>query len=258
MSATPPSKQLSTVLIKDDPSDGLWDLVDSGWANENFPELPALRLEQDPIHRHKDVLEHTIAVTSQSPPRLRVRLAALFHDVGKPRTRSYEHGGVTFRHHEAVGARMTKKRMPKLGFTENDTREVSRLVFLSGRFKGYADGWSDSAVRRYARDGGALLGDLNDLVRSDCTSRNPRTVASINSLLDELETRIAQLAREDAIKAERAEISGDEVMSHLGIGPGREVGQAMRYLLELKRAEGVLGEEEVLKRLDQWWLTQRT
>jgi|TARA_B110000444_G_scaffold217179_1_gene216036 poly(A) polymerase len=149
---------------------------------------------------------------------------------------------------------MTKKRMPKLGFTENDTTEVSRLVFLSGRFKGYADGWSDSAVRRYARDGGPLLGDLNDLVRSDCTSRNPRTVASINSLLDELETRIAQLAREDAVKAERAEISGDEVMSHLGIGPGREVGQAMRYLLELKRAEGVLGEEEVLKRLDQWWL----
>jgi poly(A) polymerase len=125
---------------------------------------------------------------------------------------------------------------------------------LSGRFKGYADGWSDSAVRRYARDGGLLLGDLNDLVRSDCTSRNPRTVASINSLLDELETRIAQLAREDAVKAERAEISGDEVMSHLGIGPGREVGQAMRYLLELKRAEGVLGEEEILKRLDQWWL----
>jgi len=144
--------------------------------------------------------------------------------------------------------------MPKLGFTENDTREVSRLVFLSGRFKGYADGWSDSAVRRYARDGGPLLGDLNDLVRSDCTSRNPRTVASINSLLDELETRIAQLAREDAVKAERAEISGDEVMSHLGIGPGREVGQAMRYLLELKRAEGVLGEDEILKRLDQWWL----
>jgi poly(A) polymerase len=151
---------------------------------------------------------------------------------------------------------MTKKRMPKLGFAENETREVSRLVFLSGRFKGYADGWSDSAVRRYARDGGPLLGDLNDLVRSDCTSRNPRTVASINSLLDELETRIAQLAREDAVKAERAEISGDEVMSHLGIGPGREVGQAMRYLLELKRAEGVLGEEEILKRLDQWWLNK--
>ena len=144
--------------------------------------------------------------------------------------------------------------MPKCGCTETDTGEVGGGVVWSWRFKGYADGWSDSAVSRYARDGGPLLGDLNDLVRSDCTSRNPRTVASINSLLDELQSRIARLAREDAIKAERAEISGDEVMSHLGIGPGREVGEAMRYLLELKRAEGILGEEEILKRLDQWWL----
>ena len=231
--------------------------MDCGWADEYLPELPALRLEQDPIHRHKDVLTHPIAVTSQSPPRLRVRLAALFHDVGKPRTRSYEHVGVTFRHHEAVGARMTRKRMPKLGYQEDLTTDVAQLVFLSGRFKGYTDGWSDSAVRRYARDGGALLGDLNDLVRSDCTSRNPRRVTALHEALNDLERRIAELAREEAIKAERPEVDGDRVIAHLGIEPGPVVGRALRFLLELKRSEGDLGETAVLERLDVWWAEQQ-
>ncbi|HAX04792.1 MAG TPA: hypothetical protein DCX77_03870 [Acidimicrobiaceae bacterium] len=257
MTDTNPSEQLSAVLTEEDPTEGLWQLVDSGWADEHLPELPALRLEQDPIHRHKDVLTHTIVVTSQSPSRLRVRLAALFHDVGKPRTRSYEHGGVTFRHHEVVGARMTRKRMPRLGYQKDITDDVSQLVFLSGRFKGYADGWSDSAVRRYARDGGALLGDLNDLVRSDCTSRNPRRVAALHEALDDLERRIAELAREEAVKAERPEVDGDRVIAHLGIEPGPVVGQALKFLLELKRAEGDLGEEVVLQRLDNWWLEQQ-
>ena len=257
MTDTNPSEQLSAVLTEEDPTEGLWQLVDSGWADEHLPELPALRLEQDPIHRHKDVLTHTIVVTSQSPSRLRVRLAALFHDVGKPRTRSYEHGGVTFRHHEAVGARMTRKRMPKLGFQKDMTSDVAQLVFLSGRFKGYTDGWSDSAVRRYARDGGSLLGDLNDLVRSDCTSRNPRRVAALHEALDDLERRIAESAREEAIKAERPEVDGDRVIAHLGIEPGPVVGQALRFLLELKRAEGDLGETAVLQRLDAWWLEQQ-
>ena len=248
-----PAERLTAVLLLDDPRDGLWELVESGWADEHLPELPALKLEQDPIHRHKDVLSHTIAVTSQSPPRQRVRLAAIFHDVGKPRTRSFEHGGVTFRHHEAVGARMARKRMPNLGFSEELTSEVGRLVFLSGRFKGYADGWSDSAVRRYARDGGALLGDLNDLVRSDCTSRNPKRVQALHEALDDLEARIGQLARQEARKAERPEIDGSQVMKHLGIGAGREVGEALKFLLELKRTEGELGAEDVLGRLDEWW-----
>lgn len=252
-----PSERLNAVLTEEDPTEGLWQLVDCGWADEYLPELPALRLEQDPIHRHKDVLTHTIVVTSQSPPRLRVRLAALFHDVGKPRTRSYEHGGVTFRHHEAVGARMTRKRMPKLGYQKDMTSDVSQLVFLSGRFKGYTEGWNDSAVRRYARDGGALLGDLNDLVRSDCTSRNPRRVAALHGALDDLERRIAELAREEAVKAERPEIDGDRVIAHLGIEPGPVVGQALKFLLELKRAEGDLGESVVLQRLDNWWLEQQ-
>ena len=253
MSVTNPSERLSDVLGEDDPSRGLWELVDSGWADEFVPELPALRLEQDPIHRHKDVLSHTLAVTSQSPVRHRVRLAALFHDVGKPRTRSFDHGGVTVRHHEAVGARMTRKRMPKLGYEDQLTSDVARLVFLSGRFKGYTDGWSDSAVRRYARDGGALLGDLNDLVRSDCTSRNPRRVVALRAALDDLERRISELAREEAVKAERPEIDGDRVIAHLGIEPGPVVGQALQFLLELKRSEGTLGETEVLSRLDVWW-----
>tara|TARA_Y100000768_G_scaffold18535_2_gene12772 strand:- start:14776 stop:15552 length:777 start_codon:yes stop_codon:yes gene_type:complete len=257
MTETNPSEQLNAVLTEEDPTEGLWQLVDSGWADEHLPELPALRLEQDPIHRHKDVLTHTIVVTSQSPSRLRVRLAALFHDVGKPRTRSYEHGGVTFRHHEAVGARMTRKRMPKLGYQKDMTSDVAQLVFLSGRFKGYTDGWSDSAVRRYARDGGSLLGDLNDLVRSDCTSRNPRRVAALHEALDDLERRIAELAREEAIKAERPEVDGDRVIAHLGIEPGPVVGQALKFLLELKRSEGDLGETAVLDRLDAWWLDQQ-
>ena len=253
MTVTNPSERLNDVLCEDDPSDGLWELVDSGWADEFLPELPALRLEQDPIHQHKDVLSHTIAVTSQSPSRLRVRLAALFHDIGKPRTRSFEHGGVTFRHHEAVGARMTRKRMTKLGYEDELTANVAQLVFLSGRFKGYTDGWSDSAVRRYARDGGALLGDLNDLVRSDCTSRNPRRVVALHAALDDLEERISELAREEASKAERPEIDGDRVIAHLGLEPGPIVGQALQFLLELKRNEGSLGETEVLSRLDLWW-----
>ena len=249
---------LSEILTTDDPTVGLWHLVDSGEAERWLPELPALRLEQDPIHRHKDVLSHTIAVTAQSPPRLRVRLAALFHDVGKPRTRRYEGDNVTFHHHEAVGAKMTRKRMRALGYDEDLVRDVGQLVFLSGRFKGYADGWSDSAVRRYCRDAGPLLGDLNDLVRADCTSRNPNRVAALHAALDDLEERIAGLAREDAERAERPEIDGDAVMAHLGIAPGPDVGAALRFLLDLKRREGELGEPAVYRRLDQWWAEHRS
>ena len=152
---------------------------------------------------------------------------------------------------------MTRKRMPKLGYQDELTREVAQLVFLSGRFKGYTDGWSDSAVRRYARDGGALLGDLNDLVRSDCTSRNPRRVVALHDALNDLEQRIAELAREDARKAERPEIDGDQVIAHLGIQPGPDAGRALKFLLELKRSEGTLGEAATLERLDVWWADQK-
>ncbi len=258
MTEPSPAEILTEVLLRDDPREGLWELVDSGWADEHLPELTALRLEQDPVHRHKDVLSHTISVTAQAPRRLVVRLAALFHDVGKPATRKFGPDGVTFHHHEAVGAKMARRRMREMGFESQLVRDVNQLVFLSGRFKGYGEGWSDSAVRRYCRDAGPLLGDLNDLVRSDCTSRNPRTVRNLHEALDDLEHRIGVLAREDARRAERPEIDGERVMAHLGLDPGPAVGRAMRFLLELKRSEGELGEEEVLARLDRWWSEQQS
>jgi poly(A) polymerase len=251
-----PAEWLSEILLTPDPTDALWEAVNSGKAEELLPELPALLLEQDPIHQHKDVLAHTIAVTAKTEPRLTVRLAALFHDIGKPKTRAYIGGEVTFRHHEAVGSRITRKRMTKMDFDEKTVNDVTRLVFLSGRFKGYANGWSDSAVRRYARDAGPLLGDLNHLVRSDTTSRNPRTVASLHRNLDHLEQRIADLAREDAKARERPDLSGDEVMEYLSLPPGPDVGKALAFLMKIKRTEGTLDREMLLKRLDRWWVAQ--
>ena len=248
---------LCDLLSGDDPAPRLWSAIDSGEMAEIVPELPALRMEQDPIHRHKDVLAHTVAVVAKTPDDLRVRLAALFHDIGKPRTRSYEHGEVTFRHHEAVGARMTVKRLTALGFDDDTVHEVSELVRLSGRFKGYASGWGDSAVRRYARDAGPLLGRLNQLVRSDCTTRNRQKEADLHHQIDDLERRIAELAEADRRAAERPQIDGDAVMARLGIGPGPDVGRALRWLMELKRSEGELDSDELLGRLDAWWAENR-
>lgn len=245
---------LSAVMVADDPTDGLWQMVGSGLADEIVPELPALELEQDPIHRHKDVLAHTIAVTAKTRPDLVLRLAALFHDIGKPATRRIDqHDGVTFRHHEVVGAKITRRRLAALEFDEAVVADVSELVRLSGRFKGYSGGWSDSAVRRYARDAGPLLGDLNELVRCDCTTRNRRRAEDLQHHVDDLERRIAELAEADRRAAERPLIDGDAVMDRLGIGPGRDVGEALRFLLELRRAEPDLDYEETGIRLDQWW-----
>ena len=150
--------ELTAIMLADDVAASLWIALEAGRLEALVPELPALRMEQDPIHKHKDVLTHTIAVVSKTGSDLRVRLAALFHDIAKPRTRSYEHGGVTFRHHEVVGAKMTRKRLTALGYPDDVVRDVADLVRLSGRFKGYGDGWSDSAVRRYARGRGTSLG----------------------------------------------------------------------------------------------------
>ena len=191
MTDVDPRAELCDLVGGDEPASRLWSAIDSGRMAEIVPELPALRMEQDPIHRHKDVLAHTIAVVAKTPDDLVVRLAALFHDIGKPRTRSYEHGEVTFRHHEAVGARMTRKRLTALGFDERTVDDISELVRLSGRFKGFASGWSDAAVRRYARDAGPLLGRLNQLVRSDCTTRNLQKEADLHRQIDDLEHRIA-------------------------------------------------------------------
>ncbi len=255
---TPEAEDLVAVLSPEDPSESLWSAFDSGRMDEIAPELGLLRMEQDPIHRHKDVLSHTVAVTAKTRPELRVRLAALFHDVGKPRTRRIDDDGVTFRHHEAVGARMTRKRLAALEFDEPLVDEVAELVRMSGRFKGYSDGWSDSAVRRYAREAGPLLGELNHLIRCDCTTRNERKVRALQSAMDDLERRIAELADADRRAAERPDLDGSDVMAHLGIPPGPAVGEAVRMLLEVKRREGTLEREELEARLDEWWAARES
>ena len=250
-------EELCDLLRGDDPAPRLWSAVDRGRMSEIVPELPDLQMEQDPIHRHKDVLAHTIAVVAKTPDDLVVRLAALFHDIGKPGTRSYEHGEVTFRNHEAVGAKMTRKRLAELGFDERTVDDVSELVRLSGRFKGYASGWSDAAVRRYARDAGPLLGRLNQLVRSDCTTRNLQREAALHRQIDDLECRISDLAEAERKAAERPQIDGDAVMAHLGLPPGPDVGRALAWLLDIKRIEGELPVDELLARLDGWWAENR-
>ncbi len=236
-----------------DPTEGLWQFCDSGRAAEVVPELPALQLEQDPIHRHKDVLAHTIAVTAKTEPILTLRLAALLHDIGKPATRSFQHGKVTFRHHEAVGAKMARKRMRALEYEPAMVKDVTELVRLSGRFKGYGDGWSDSAVRRYAREAGPLLGELNKLIRSDCTTRNRSKEARLNRLIDEMEGRIVDLAKEEAEAARRPQIDGQAVMERYDVRGGPVVGKALQFLLAIKNEEGELPVETLHERLDAWW-----
>ena len=265
--------ELDKLMVVDHPSTGLWFLVDTGLADEFLPELPAMRLEHDPIHRHKDVLTHTIAVVENVRPpgempagasgerssydfRL-VRLAALFHDIGKPRTRGYLDGkGTTFHHHDAVGARMTRKRMTALRYSNDDIAAVTELVALHLRFHTYSMGWSDSAVRRYVRDAGELLGELNVLTRCDCTTRNEKKAARLSRRMDELEERIDELAAAEEIAKLRPELDGNQVMEHLGIGAGREVGEAMSFLMDVRLDEGLLGDTEIRTRLDSWWSTR--
>lgn len=243
--------------MEPDPTEALWELHASGDADVVVPELGALELEQDPIHRHKDVLAHTIAVTAKTRADLTLRLAALLHDIGKPATRSFEHGGVTFRHHEAVGAKMAKRRLRELGYESAQVKDVAELVRLSGRFKGYGEGWSDSAVRRYARDAGPLLGLLNELVRADCTTRNRAKEARLHELIDDLERRVVRLARQAHEAAERPQLDGRAVMDLLDMPAGPAVGRALAFLLELKRTEGELSPDDVEQRLRAWWAESR-
>jgi poly(A) polymerase len=251
--------ELDKLITVDHPSAGMWLLVDTGLCDEFLPELPAMRLEQDPIHRHKDVLAHTIAVV-ENVTRERagesfriVRLAALFHDVGKPKTRSFARGMVSFHHHEVVGARMTRERMQALRYSADDTEAVTRLVELHLRFHTYQMGWTDSAVRRYVRDAGPLLDELNLLTRCDCTTRNERKAQQLSARMDELERRIDELAEREELASLRPELDGHAVMQHLGLKPGPDVGAALDFLLELRLDEGLLGEAEVTRRLDEWW-----
>jgi poly(A) polymerase len=245
--------ELDKLLMLEVPSRALWFVVRTGLAAEFLPELPALALEQDPIHRHKDVLAHTLAVVDRTSPNRLLRLAALFHDVGKPRTRAISHGGVTFHHHEVVGARMTRARMEALRYPTADVDTVVRLVELHLRFHTYRLGWTDKAVRRYVRDAGPHLEMLNELTRCDCTTRNAAKARSLARRMDELERRIEELRAQEELDSLRPDLDGNQVMELLGIGPGPEVGRALAFLMELRLDEGPLGEEQAAERLRQWW-----
>lgn len=258
--ATDPARgdreRLNEVLLASDPTDGLWIALEDGLLQRAIPEIPALQMEQDPVHRHKDVLTHSIVVTAKTSASLRLRLAALFHDVGKPATRRYRSGKVTFYHHEAVGERMTIARLTALGYEPAMVADVGRLVGLSGRFHGYQHGWEDSAVRRYARDAGHLLGDLNELVRCDCTTRHASKVAALQQRVDDLEVRIRALAVEEERAKERPDLDGAAVMALLGVAGGPIVGQALRMLLEHRRTHGAMERVEAEALLTAWWVEQ--
>lgn len=259
--------ELDKLIVVPEPSAGLRFIVATGLAEEFLPELPGMRLEQDPIHRHKDVFSHTLAVIenvrppSEWPDRnfdfRRTRLAALFHDVGKPRTRGYKKGkGVTFHHHDVVGAKMTRKRLAALRYSNEDIEAITELVALHLRFHTYAMGWTDSAVRRYVRDAGDLLDELNVLTRCDSTTRNERKAAMLSRRMDDLEERIAELAAKEELKALRPELDGVQVMEELGLTPGPAVGKALAFLMEIRLEEGLVGHDQIVKRLHDWWSTQ--
>jgi poly(A) polymerase len=245
--------ELDKMVMVPIPSVALWFVVRTGLAAEFLPELPGLALEQDPIHRHKDVLAHTLAVMDKTGPDRMLRLAALFHDVGKPKTRAFGDGGVTFHHHEVVGARMTRERMTALRYPKDEVETVTELVELHLRFHTYRLGWTDRAVRRYVRDAGPLLDQLNELTRCDCTTRNAAKARALGRRMDELEARIAVLREQEELDAIRPDLDGTQIMDQLGLPPGRDVGAALSFLLELRLEEGPLGEAEARRRLQAWW-----
>ena len=243
---------------------GLTLLVETGLADRVLPELPALRLERDEHHSHKDVYEHTLTVLEQAmaqedrlggEPDFVSRFAALMHDVGKPRTRRFQDdGSVTFHHHDVVGAKITRKRMRALKFSNDLVDQVARLVELHLRFHGYGSGeWTDSAVRRYVRDAGDELERLHILTRADCTTRNQRKADRLRRTYDDLEVRIARLAEEEELASIRPDLDGNQIMKILGIGPGREVGEAYSFLLELRLDNGPMSQEAATAALEEWW-----
>ncbi len=262
--------ELDKLLLSPTPRPGLRLLVDTGLADQFLPELPALRLEIDEHHKHKDVYEHSLTVLDQAialesgpeaegeavvGPDLRLRLAALLHDIGKPATRRHEPGGgVSFHHHEVVGAKLTAKRLRALRYDKDTVKAVARLVELHLRFHGYGEGqWTDSAVRRYVTDAGPLLPRLHLLTRADVTTRNRRKAARLAQGYDDLEVRIRELQAQEELDAVRPELDGHEIGEVLGIRPGRELGRAYTFLLGLRLDEGLLGKEEAARRLREWW-----
>lgn len=261
--------ELVRLLASDDPVRGIRMLVETGLMEEFLPEVPALRLEVDEHHHHKDVYEHSLTVLRQAieleharhpgaAPDVPLRIAALLHDIGKPATRRLESGGgVTFYHHDVKGARMARKRLNALRFDAATTTTVTRLIELHLRFFGYAEGaWTDSAVRRYVRDAGDELERLHILTRADVTTRNARKARRLASAYDDIERRIDELAEAEELGAMRPELDGNRIQEVLGISPGREVGEAYRFLLDLRLDEGIVGEEEAERRLLAWWASR--
>jgi poly(A) polymerase len=245
--------ELDLLLLTEQPSVGLDFIVRTGLAEYFFPELPKLQLEQDPIQQHKDVLKHTWAVVDKTSPRLLLRLAALFHDIGKPATREISEEGVTFRFHEVVGAKMTRKRMVALKYPQELVEDVSMLVELHLRFHTYKMGWSDKAVRRYVRDAGHLLDELNELTRCDCTTRNIRKAQVLAERMDELEARIEELRAQEDLSRLRPALDGVAVMELLGIKPGPQVGRALDFLMEIRLDVGEISVPEAQVRLREWF-----
>ncbi|MBT8193591.1 MAG: CCA tRNA nucleotidyltransferase [Acidimicrobiia bacterium] len=245
--------EFSKLMLAPAPSAALMGLVEAGLAAHFIPEVPALALEEDPHHRHKDVLAHTLAVVDKTPPRLEIRLAALYHDVGKPDTREFGPGGqVSFHHHEVVGARLARRRLRALQYPKQVIKDVSQLVYLHMRPHTFKDGWTDRAVRRYVRDAGTQLEDLNLLVRCDVTTRNEKLERQIQRRIDDLEERITALREQEELDRLRAPIDGNAVMEYLGISPGPKVGEAMNLLLEYRIDEGPYSREEAFELLDGW------
>ncbi len=255
--------EFTKTLMSKNPRLGISILVETGLCEQFLPEIPKLKLEIDEHHHHKDVYEHSLTVLDQAialeerigGANLTLRLAALLHDIGKPKTRALiSGGGVSFHHHEVVGARMTKERLKKLRFDHRLIDDVSQLVFLHLRFHGYGDGaWSDSAVRRYVRDAGDLLIHLHLLTRADCTTRNQKKAERLAAHYDHLEERIKQLMQEEELLKIRPDLDGHEIMRILEIKGGPKVGQAYEYLLELRLENGPLGRERAIEELISWW-----
>lgn len=259
--------ELVKLMLSDHPRAGLDLLVETGLAAIVLPELPALQMERDEHNHHKDVYQHTLTVIEQAielerarghAPDLVNRLAALFHDIGKPNTRRFEPGGkVSFHHHDVVGAKLTRKRMQALHFSNEEIKAVTKLVELHLRFHGYGEGhWTDSAVRRYVRDAGGELEHLHILTRADCTTRNQRKADRLRRAYEELEWRIDELSAQEELDAIRPDLDGTQIMEILGIGEGREVGAAYKFLMERRMEEGPLGEDRAREELLAWWAQQ--
>ena len=244
--------ELDKLLLGESPGAGLASLVETGLAEEFLPEVPALQLEQDPVHRHKDVLRHTFAVIERLEPDQVLRLAGLLHDIGKPSTREITPEGVSFHHHEVVGARMAEERLRELRYPNAVVEDVRKLVELHLRFHGFGEGWTDAAVRRYVRDAGPLLDKLNQLTRADCTTRDPKRAERFALLQDELEERIARLAEQENLDAMRPTLDGRQVMERLGLEPGPVVGEALAFLMEIRMERGEIPEDEAYELLEAW------